>query len=305
MSKLLEQVKALENGEGIQYLLDAACKIFTNPIYMIDSYYNLIAYSDVTVDDPIWNELITTGTFSLQALEVMVKENVLEDLTNSDKIILLKRDRWKGDRMSGHIFNKENIWVGQITMYEYNTPFDRETKTAYEALTDKISCEICDYDYFTTLAMTNHENRINELLDKAVNNPLIYNPQAQILYSGFEDYLYVAVVSIPRNNIIDNVHRSRLSYFKSLLKTKYKSFKYAVHSEYIVMLMSSKYNDFYDEQFFNKDNNLFKQNNMFVGISNSFENIYELREYYDQAVVALKNGIEKNNDRRVFLYNNT
>jgi len=305
MSKLLEQVKALENEKGIQYLIDSACKIFNNPIYMIDVYYNLIAYSDIPVDDFIWNELITTGTFSLQALELMVKENVLEDLTNSYKTILLKRDSWKGGRMSGHIFNKENIWVGQMTMYEYNSPFDTETMAAYEALLDKISCEIRDYDYFIALAITNSENRINELLDKAFNNPLVYNPQAQILYSGFEDYLYVAVVKIARNNIIDNVYLSRLAYFKSLLKTKYKSFKYAVYADYIVMLMSSKYNDFYDEQFFYKDNNLFKQNKMFVGISNSFENIYELREYYDQAVATLKNGIEKNNGRRVFLYNNT
>ena len=43
---LQEQVKALENGKGLQYLVDSAYRIFNNPIYMIDAYYNLIAASD-------------------------------------------------------------------------------------------------------------------------------------------------------------------------------------------------------------------------------------------------------------------
>jgi len=299
----LEQVKALKQGSGIQYLMDSAYKIFNNPLYMIDVYYNLIAYSDVAVDDRIWNELITTGTFSLQALELMVKDNVLEDIVNSDNAVLLQRDRWKVNRISGHIFSRDNIWVGQITMYEYNTPFNAQSMAAYEALADKISCEIRDYDYFTTLALANREKRINELLDKAVDNPFVYNPQAQILYSGFDDYIYVAVMSIPRDNILSSVHKSRLAYFKSLLSTKYKSFKYAIYEEYIVILMSSKHRYFYNAQYFAPHINIFAQNGLNMGISSSFENIYELRDYYDQAVAALKAGVNSKSDQRIFLFN--
>lgn len=59
-----DQIEALRKGEGVQYLLDTASKIFNNPIVIFDTNYSLIAYTDVITDDPIWNELISTGTFS-------------------------------------------------------------------------------------------------------------------------------------------------------------------------------------------------------------------------------------------------
>ena len=298
----LEQIKAIENGKGIQYLIDSAGKIFNNPMYMIDAHYNLIAYTDIPVDDPIWNDLITYGTFSIEVQELMAKEGTMEDISNSDKIVFWKREGLKYSKVSAHIFNRNNIWVGQISMYEYNSPFDKDIAELYEILADKISEEIRDYGYFTALPLAFYEDEINKLLNREIKNPLLYNPQAQILYNGFKDYLYVAVVSVPQKNITDKVHLNRLAYFKSMLQNRYPSFKYAIHSGYIVMIMSSEYRGFYDTRFFNSQKGLFERNNLFVGISYSFENLYELREYYDQAVTALNNCIERNSSQRVFLF---
>jgi len=299
----VEQVKALENGKGIQYLLNSAYKIFNNPIFMIDSNYNMIAVTDVPADEPNWIELLTTGTFSLKTIELLANESLIEDITNAEKIVILRSDKLKYAKMSGHIFNRDNIRVGLVMMSECNTPFEAESIAAFEALADKTTCEIRDYDYFTMFAMTFHEDKINLLLDGTVKNPLLYNPQAQILYDDFEDYLYVAVVSAARNDILDNVHRSRLEYFKSLLKTKYGSFKYSVYSDYIVMLMSSKHKYFYGAPFFAAHADLFEQNGLSMGVSESFENIYELRVYYDQAVAALTNGLAGKEGMRIFLHN--
>ena len=299
----VEQVKALENGKGIQYLLNSAYKIFDNPIFMIDSNYNMIAVTDVPVDDPNWNELVTTGTFSQKTMELLANEGLIEDISNAEKTVIMRNNKLKYAKMSGHVFNRDNIRVGLVMMSESNIPFDAESIAAFEALADKTTCEIRDYDYFTMLAMTFHEDKINLLLDGAVKNPLLYNPQAQILYDDFEDYLYVAVVSLERKNILENVHQNRLEYFKSMLKTRYKSFKYSVYADYIVMLMSSKHKNFYGAPFFAAHAGLFEQNGLFMGVSGSFENIYELRVYYDQAVAALTNGLAGKEDKRIFLFN--
>ena len=298
---VLEQVNALENGKGIQYLLDSACKIFNSPVYVIDAFYNLIAFSGVLADEPFWNELIKTGTFGMNALVLMANENLVRDVSYSDKIVRLKNDEWKSGLISGHIFNRDNIWVGETTMSE-NIPFDTERIAAFEVLIGKISSEIRDYEYFTKQPTIFFENTINRLLDKTVKNTLVNNPQAEIMHYGLENYLYVAVVSVARNNILENVHRSRLAYFQSLLKTKYKSFRYAAYMDHIVMLMSSKLKNFYEEPLLGQDYSLFELNDLFVGISNSFENIYELRDYYDQALTALKDGMKSNSGQRVFLY---
>jgi hypothetical protein len=287
------QIKALKNGKGIQYLLDAAYKIFHNPIVIHDTNYDLKAYTDVRCDDPLWNELISTGKFGMKTQEFFAKEWFTEDVANATKVVALKSDELKYDRISGYIFNKDNIKVAVITLVWSDNPFVEEDTAAFEELADKITSEVHDDEYFTAYGRAYHESLIIKLLDRIIDNPIIYTPHVQILFDGFEDYLYVAVVKTPQNDR----HRNRLTYFKNLLGSKYRSFKYAIYSNYIIMIMSSRYKDFYEEQFFDRDDNPFKRNELFVGISSSFENPYELRKYYDEAVAALKNGIEKNNSQ--------
>ena len=299
----VEQVKALETGNGIQRLMNTAYEILNNPIYMIDINYNLISYTDVPVDDPNWNEIMADGTFSLKTLEIFADKGLLETITNSDKSVVLRNDTLKYAKIAGHIFNRNNIDVGLLMMTEYNVAFDEESIEAFEHLADKITSEISAYDYFTTLAMTFHEDKINLLLDGTVKNPLLYNPQAQVLYNDFEDYLYVAVVYLEQNYVLEDVHRNKMEYFESLLKTKYPLFKYSVYSDYIVMIMSSKSRYSYGAPFFITQAELFEQNGLFIGVSNSFENMYELRAYFDQAVAALTDGLKNKKDQRVFIYN--
>ncbi|MCL2059003.1 MAG: hypothetical protein FWH01_08085 [Oscillospiraceae bacterium] len=286
-----EQIRALENGKGIQFLLNCAYTILGNPIYVIDINYNLLAYTTAPIDDHNWNELIATGSFGPKTLEVLANEGLIESITNAARTVTLRNEKLKYAKMAGHFFNRDNIEVGIAMMTECNVPFDAQSAAAFEMLADKITDEIRTYDYFTMLAMTFHENKINLLLDGAVTNPLLYNPQAQVLYNGFDDYLYVAVVHVEKNDILDSVHRNRLEYYKSMLKAMFPLFKYSVYADHIVILMSSINKKYGVTPFLNMNADLFERNGFCVGISESFESIYELRIYYDQAVAALPNGI--------------
>ena len=299
----LKQIEALENGKGIQYLLDSACKVFNNPIFVIDINYNLLAFTDIPFDDPNWKELITRGTFTAERLDFFANEGFIEDITNAEKTVVIRSEKFEYAKIAGHLLNRDHIRSGLVMMSDYKTPIDAGNIAAFEALVSKITYEIRDYDYFTMLAMTFHEDKINLLLEGAVKNPLLYNPQAQILYNDFEDYLYVAVVSAERNEILEDVYQNRLAYFKSMLKTKYQAFKFSVYKNYIVMLMSSKHSYFYGAPFFDDHADLFEQNGLYMGISGSFENMYELRNYYDQAVGALTKGLTRNDGQRIFLHN--
>ena len=297
-----DRISVLENGKGIQYILDTANIIFNSPVYMIDAFYNLIAFSGVPDDEPFWNVLIKTGTFDAYAKELMASENVVRDVSYSKKIVRLKCDEWKHNLITGHIYNGDNIWVGETTMYE-NIPFDAERMAAFELLLDKISGEIRDYEYFIKQPVIFFENTITRLLDKTVGSTPVNNPQAQIMYYGLESHLNVAVVDAVRDNVMENVRRSRLAYFRSLLKNKYRFFQYAIYSDQIVALMSSKHNNFDWFSFFAADAGFFEENGLYIGISDSFSDIYETRRFYDQAAVALTKGITNQNSGRVFLHN--
>ena len=298
----LSQIKALGKGKGIQYLLDAAYNIFHNPIAMFDTNYNLKQYTDVAYDDPLWNELISTGTFSMETQGFFAKECFTEDVANANKLVCLKSSKLKHDRILGYIINKEAIKVAMIVMVGFDPLCNEDDAAAFEGLADKISDEIHDDEYYTAFGRAYHEAIIVKLLDGVINDPLIYTAHVQILLDGFEDYLYIAVVDITQNDIkIEGSQEDRLVHFRNLIRDKFPSFKYAIYSGYIVLIMSSKHEGSYEEQLFDSDNYFFTHNNLFAGISSSFENPYKLRNYFDKAVIALKNGIKKNDGHRIFL----
>ena len=291
----LEQINALAAGEGVQYLLDAAYDIFQKPMVIFDTNYSLKGFTDVIFDDPIWNEIVSTGSFSMKTQEFFAKECFTEEVANADMPIILKSEQLDYDRILGHIFNKDDIKVANLVMCGDAESFDADVMAAFAILAEKITSEIRDDEYFTAFGRAFHETIIVKLLDREINDPMIYTPHVQILYDGFDDYLYAAVVDVSQN-----AGGRDAEYFKALLEREYPSYKHAVYAGYIVMIMGSKHSDSAAEQLLGKYNGLFEQYGLFVGVSGSFENIYQLRDHFDQAVAALKNGMERDNGQRVF-----
>ena len=285
-----EQIKALENGKGVQYLLDQAFRILGNPIVMFDTNYKLKAYTDVTTDDPIWNEIVSTGTFSMKTQKFFAEEFFTEQVANANKIVVLKSSKLKYDRVTGHVLNADQIKVANLVLVASNGAIGPEDTAAFEELCGKFDDEIRTDMYYTEYGRAYHEAIIVELLDGIINDPVVFNGHVQIFCEGFEDYLYVAVLDILQND--QKKHQNAIVEFKNRLGSKLQPFKYALYSGYIVMVMSSKFKDSYGDLFPGNGSGLFSQDRLFMGISSSFENPYELREYYNQALAALKKGIE-------------
>ena len=301
--KKIEQLRALENGKGVQYLLDSAFRIFNNPMYMVDSYYHLIAATEGPKDVYAWNELMETGTFSLELREIFAREGIFESIANSKKLIHLeKKENWEGAYLNGHIVNRENIWVAGITMHDSFSPFDEETMGAFEVLIDKISLEIRDYEFFIKHPVGFFEDTVNKLLDDTAENTLVQHSQAQIIRHEFDNYLYIAVVDSPRHKMLDRVHQGRLAYFSSLIKTKFPSFRYAIYQGKIIILMGSQLKKYSEEPLLGLDESLFKMNNLSVGISGSFQSIYDFAAYYRQALRALEEGQNRQGGQSIFVH---
>ena len=299
MSKL-GQIKAIKKDNDIHFLLDAAYKILQNPIAMFDTDYSLIAYTDVTTDDPLWNELVSTRTFSMETQGFFVSEYFTYEVSNADKVVTLKSDELKYDRVLANVFNKDRIKVANLVMLESNVSFSADHLIAFSAFADKITEKIRNDEYFTAYGRSYHESLIVRLLDGKIKDTRIYAPHIQILFDGFENNLFLAALG-PRQ---EDGNCDRLAEIRDLLMERSKNSKFAIYSGYIIMIMSTKQDRFSSKKFTNKHGDLLEQNNIYVGVSSCFENLYELRKYFDEAVVAQKTGAETGSDQRIFLYNN-
>lgn len=287
-----KQMKKLKTGNGIQHLVDEGYKILGNPMMVFDTNYKLIAYIDVVLDDPFWSELITTGIFSIETQMFFMNECFIDYVANAEKLVLLKSDKLKHDRISGNIFNGNGIKVANVLIMEHIEPFDSDMMTAFEILVDLLTEEVHDDKSYITYGEVFQNNWIKRLIDYDIEEKRLYSSHVQILYDGFKTNLYLAVIDIARSEARHNGHK----YFVDLLRQKKKDFKYAVYDNYIVMIMSTTVDTFNIKRELSGLVEYFEQENMFVGISSCFENLYELGKYYAEAVEAL------NGNRRISKY---
>jgi hypothetical protein len=299
MSKL-EQVQTINTDNDIKHLLDAAYVILHNPIAMFDTNYSLIAYADAETDDPLWNELISTGSFTMETQKFFAEELFTYYVSNADKMVVMKSDALQYERTAAYVFNRNHIKVAILIMVASDAPFEEDGLLAFGALADKITEKIRDDEHYTAFGWSYHDAIIVRILDGEIKDTQVYAPHVQILYDGFEtySYLHAAVADVQRGDL----QNRRLEHVRDLLRKRYPSFKFAIYSNSIVMIMGSNQNIFNSRRVLGAYDRFFAQNKIFAGVSSSFENFYELRKYYDEAVFALKSGVENTGNRQVHLF---
>lgn len=294
----MEQLKNIKNGKGVQYILDEAYKILGNPLLMHDMDYKLIAFNkDAVNDDPIWNEFIKNGTIDFARLNFLKDETFFDMVAYAEKVTFLPSDRLKYERIFGKLFTRDQVQVGAVDIHACNKHFESGDMKLFEIVCDILNKELIDSEYYQNYGQAYMETLIGRLITGSLPNKLLYTAHIASLYIGLEANIRLAVADISQTDSAFN----RLAYFRDLFRHAQSSFKYAIYSNYIIILMGSASEAFHMNQGLQKLYEIFGQNNIYAGISGCFENSSDLRKYYDEAVDALNAGLKTNGSRRIFL----
>ena len=294
-----EQLKTLENGKGVQYILDAAYKILGNPLLAHDMEYKLIAYNkDAVNDDPIWNELTTKGTVDYKRLEFYKNETFFDMVAYAEKVTFLPSERLKQDRIFGKLFTKDHIQVGCVVIHACYKPFENSDIELMKILCDILNKELDQSEYYQNYGQTYMETLVGKLIEDNLDNKMLYTAHIESIYIGLGVNIRLAVADISQVDPAFN----QLVYFRDLFKQTQPSFKYVIYSNHIVILMSSDSKAFNIKQDLHELYKIFEQNNIYAGISSRLENLFGLSRYYSEAVSALKHGLKTKGGQRIFLY---
>lgn len=292
-----KEIITIKNGISLQQLLDEAYSILGNPMLVFDMDYRLVAYTDVENDDPIWNEFIETGRLSPKTIEFSMTENFIDTAANSDGIAyLLVSEKLKYNRIIGQLYNNKNEPVADLAVVACKKPFEEEDQPLIRSICERISKQIGKDKYYLNYGKTYIENMIIRLIEDDFEDRRLYTDHVANIYRSFKKYIYVAAASISPGNPVHN-----LTYFKDLMRQTQPDFKYTIYHNHIVILFSSSYKTLRAERDLKKLSAFFEQENMHVGISNHFDNLFELPKYYAEAVAAL-NERERNSNERYHVY---
>lgn len=299
LGERLEQVKALKKGQGLQAILDEAYKILGNPAVLFNMEFQLLAHTKgIVTDDPIWNEIVALGTFYNETTAFLRDEGFTDAVANAKKSVFLISEKLKYDRIYGKILNNDNITVAGMVMVACNKPFEDDDQTVFEAVCDKLGQEAGRSEFFQRYGVLYQEFWIRKLIEESIHDKLISYGHISNLYEHLKANLYFAVADISRCD----TKNGGLAAFRQLFKKTQPEFVYSTYYGYIVIIMSTD-NDALDvEKDLGKLNKLLKKNNIYVGISSCFDNLFMLRKYYDEAVSALSLGLNNDSTRLIFMY---
>lgn len=294
----IEQIEALKVGKGIQHLLDEAYKIFGNPLLMHDLDYIAIAYTENHVtDDRLWNELVTEGAHFEQTKEFLRDESLIDIAASTDSVAILSSENMKYDRLFGKIYNKNHIVIGAVDIVACYKPLEDDDPDAFEIFCQLLSKEVGKIKYYQGYGEAYQESLICKLVDGEIEDKKVNSLHVEIVYHGMKWNLYLAVVDVAH---IDPEY-ARLPYFKDLLKKTQPEYKYAIYSNYILIIVSTDEPVLDVTKDLSKLNRLFQKKNIYAGISCSFENLFDLPKHYQEALSALNNALEITS-QRIFLY---
>jgi len=295
----IEQIKTLENGRGLQYLLNKASEVFGNPILMHDLDCKAIAYTEnVVTDDRIWNDFVTNGGHTSEVIELFINENIFDTAANAKTVAILNSVKLKNDRIFGRVRNKDNITVAGVDLVCCYKPFEDGDLEVFEVFCQKLSKEINKNEYYQIYGQTYQEKLIEKLIDGDIEDKRVYPVHIDSIYSGLKENIYLGVADVTKSTHGD----SSPAYFKDLFKQTQPAFKYAIYSNYVIFIFRSDDTKLNLKRGFKNLKVLFEQNNIYVGISSYFENLFELSKYYHEAVNTLNYGLNSNSIQRIFLY---
>lgn len=298
-SNKIAQIKALKNGKGIQYLINTASEILGNPILMHDVDYKVLAYTEnVLTDDPLWNELTATGEHGEESQQLFRNEGFMDTVANIETITLLTSPKIKYDRIFGKIFNKDNIMVACTDIICCNKPFADNDMEAFDAFRQVIAKEIHKSEHYQAYGKMYQETLIKKLIEGSIGDKTFYSCHVANIYQGLKNNLFLAVADISHFS----ADYSKLASFRDSLAKLRPDFKYAIYLNYLTIIISSDDTRLIVERDLPKLSKIFEKHNIYVGISGSFENLYQLPTYYAEALTALIQGLKSNSPQRIFLF---
>lgn len=301
MSRLAQFKEWQKNTDkGLQYLIDDAYRILGNPIILYDIDWKVLAYSkEAVTDDFLWNTHLKHGLAHKNLNDFIYQEGFFDIIAGPLKIVMLKSEQLNYDRILAKIFAEEDAIIACVSVVASNKIFSSDDLVFVEAICKIFSKEITKLEEYKNYGQKKSEQLIRELINGDLkNNPfaLVYT---EAIYWRLKSYMYIAVADIPQNLL----EQKGLDYYMDLFRKTRPAFKYTTYSGQIVIIMSTSENKevFNPKKSLNHLNRIIQQNNIKVGISSHFENIYEMPRYYDEAIKALNDGL-KDGCKNIFMY---
>ena len=292
MNKLLDIFKTKEE-HSMQEILNAAYKALGNPIFVFNMEYELMAHSDgADNDDRICAEFMQYGKLGLETLEFFNNECFIDAVASCDGITSLVSDKLKYDRIFGQLYNKKGSPVADLVIVACEKPFAQNEAELVRELCATISKNLAKNEFYEIYGQKYQERVIKKMIENDIEDRGIYAGHVANIDSGLKDNIFLAVTDIRKSN----ADYTELERYRILFERACPEFKHFIYSNHIVTLISSENTQLDTATNLKKFKKFAKSKHACVGISECFENLFNMHTYHNQAIQALNSSLKNGHE---------
>lgn len=287
-----------DSGNGVQELLDATLPLLENPIYLHDRDFHFIAYAEVPGmpgGRDIYGIEKNGGRFSLKSI------NELRYTPNFEETFATTKPTFHMDTGEcPYIYDNVRIngeYWGRLFVDERNRSFAGGDFAVIRMLREKIEGVLTRKNGHTVRGLTLLEQEIRKMLDsEAINFNTVEKELSSLNWDRNSRYicfqLRLEEMDLKLNtkvNICENIEQ------------KLKNSIVFSYGTGIVGLVCIR-EDSESEKTCEKLSDLLRTFSLHTGVSQFFEDFYELRTYYEQTNVAINYGVREKNHKWIHYF---
>lgn len=281
-----------------QQLVDMAYPFFDNPIYIFDTNFELTAANfNIPVQDA-------------QSLRILSERHLTDEDYQYINKYTQNHERVKKSSGPVHIVPKNNTPerlvininrhkdVGHIALLASNHPI---RKIDYEMLSifrNAVNLKLKNSSFVQNSRGFNYEYFFKDLIEGRISIESEYQHRLSYLSCKFSPFLLCIVIETSRTPFTINVQRIRNS-MEQLLP----GLRTIISSGQIIGVIANQTAAQPSESSLSTLHEFCEEQGLYCGISNQFDNIFHLLDYYKQALRALELGTDSQNRPGIYVYN--
>jgi PucR family transcriptional regulator, proline-responsive transcriptional activator len=278
-------LNSMFQGSNFQDIIDTGYELLENPMNITDIGLRLYAHTKIgKTDDSTWNNLTQKGYISEDSIPTAEFKKLIQKQRNANLPIIVDPGSFKHSVLLANIL-ADNKRVGTLAVLDFNRPFRNSDIPLARFLSMVISQLMQKDQLIHNKKGIGYEFLIIDLLEGRHQNKKIVEERLKYLNWEINKNIYVIAVS-PKNPAIT---------YEKILKTRdrmanlFSNGKTIVYENDIVIILSTK-KEYPLEVDLNRLTVFLEKTDMYGGISQCFNSLFEIKKYYKQALKAVDMG---------------
>ena len=287
----------LFSESGIQSMIDRIYPVFQNPITIFDTGYKLIAANFEQIEHfpgakaIVENKGFTDNEFAL----ANQLDNIHKKMMHSNRPLLIRQPEIGCDQLLCPINSNKDY--GHIVVTALNHPFRDQDAEYLMILQKAVDQQMKKDEFIRNNRGYQFEYFLRDLLDgKAILSASGNNSYAYI-NADLPSPLYCMVVETARSSsTFSTLH------IQNDIESLFPKTKTLLYNGEIIAVINKDVSSPLITEDVDRLQEICYEHGLFAGLSNAFQDISQLREYYKQALRAIELGVSLYNSPQLFVY---